>query len=41
MSKIAYIDLEFKDKKIGDKIYKQPTEIGYSWFSNKKNLNSK
>lgn len=38
-SKIAYIDLEFKDKKIGDKTYKQPTEIGYAWFSNQKKLN--
>lgn len=41
MSKIAYLDLEFKDKKVGDKIYKQPTEIGYAWFSNKKHLNVK
>ncbi|MGI0482658.1 hypothetical protein ACN4EE_17970 [Geminocystis sp. CENA526] len=40
-NKIACIDLEFKDKKIGDKIYKQPTEIGYSWFSNQKKLNCK
>ena len=41
MVKIVYIDLEFKDKKIGEKIYKQPTEIGYAWFSNKKHLNFK
>jgi hypothetical protein len=41
MSKIAYLDLEFKDKKVGDNIYKQPTEIGYAWFSNKKHLNVK
>lgn len=41
MSKIAYLDLEFKDKKIGETIYKQPTEIGYAWFSNKKHLNVK
>jgi len=39
MTKIAYLDLEFKDKKNGDNRYKQPTELAYAWFSNKKYLN--
>lgn len=39
MTKIAYLDLEFKDKKDGDSRYKQPTELAYAWFSNKKKLN--
>ncbi len=39
MSKIAYIDLEFKDKVIDLKRHKQPTEIACAWFSNKKKLN--
>lgn len=41
MTKIAYLDLEFKDKQDGDKRYKQPTELAYAWFSNKKKLNFK
>lgn len=41
MTKIAYLDLEFKDKKDGDNRYKQPTELAYAWFSNKKKLNFK
>ncbi|MTF38442.1 hypothetical protein WEU38_05695 [Cyanobacterium aponinum AL20118] len=41
MTKIAYLDLEFKDKKNGDNRYKQPTELAYAWFSNKKYLNFK
>lgn len=40
-TKIAYLDLEFKEKKDGDKKYKQPTELAYAWFSNKKKLNFK
>lgn len=39
MTKIAYLDLEFKDKKEGNNRYKQPTELAYAWFSNKKYLN--
>ncbi|WP_330203642.1 hypothetical protein [Cyanobacterium sp. Dongsha4] len=41
MTKIAYLDLEFKDKQDGDNRYKQPTELAYAWFSNKKYLNFK
>lgn len=41
MGKIAYLDLEFKDKKERETSYKQPTEFAYAWFSNKKKLNFK